>query len=312
MKLALIFPGQGSQYAGMGRSLYERYPAARDIFDRADHCLGFSLSKLCFEGPEVELAKTINAQPAILTTSVAYLRILQEQGIEPAGAAGHSLGEYTALVAAGSLSFEDAVRLVRQRGRFMQEAVELGRGGMAAVLGLEVSAVQEVCREASARGVVEAVNYNSPGQIVIAGENEALDLACRLAEEKGAKRCVRLPVSAPFHSSLMRPAGDRLTGELARLEVKDPAIPVVTNVSASYVTGAEEIKQALVKQVYSPVLWQGCVEKLIADGFHVFVEVGPGKVLTGLVKKINRKLTTFYMEAEEDPEKILARVKEVI
>mgnify|MGYP001168835836 CR=1 FL=1 len=312
MKLALVFPGQGSQYVGMGRNIYEMYPRAREIFERADARLGINLSGMCFEGPEDELAKTVNAQPAILTVSVAYLQVINELGLKAHAAAGHSLGEYSALVSAGSIDFEDAVQLVRKRGLFMQEAVALGRGGMAAVMGLDVKTVQELCLKASSQGVVEAVNLNCPGQVVIAGENEALDAACSLAREWGAKRCIKLPVSAPFHSSLMRPAGDRLAGELDGLSINDPEIPVVANVSADYVHSRAEIGKALKDQVYSPVLWQESVERLLADDYQVFLEVGPNKVLTGLTRKINRQVTTFCTDTGSELESILLRVKEVI
>jgi [acyl-carrier-protein] S-malonyltransferase len=311
MKLAFLFPGQGSQYLGMGRKIYEDYPQAKKIFDQADSCLGINLSRLCFEGPEEELAKTVNAQPAILTVSIAYLQIINEFGIKPHGVAGHSLGEYSALVASGSLSFEDAVQLVRKRGLFMQEAVALGRGGMAAVMGLDVASVQDICKESSIKGVVEAVNLNSPGQVVIAGENEALDAACNLARERGAKRCIKLPVSAPFHSSLMRPAGKRLARELEKVTVDDPNVPVVVNVSAGYAESGEQIRRALTDQVHSPVRWQESIERMIADGFDTFFEIGPGKVLTGLTRKINRRVTTFSADSDEELESVLLRVKEV-
>ncbi|MCF8010673.1 MAG: ACP S-malonyltransferase [Clostridiales bacterium] len=311
MKTAFLFPGQGSQYVGMGKTLYENYEQARKIFDEANSCLSIDLISLCFEGPEEELAKTVNSQPAILTTSLAYMEVLKENGIMPHGAAGHSLGEYSALVSAGSISFKDAVSLVRKRGEFMQNAVPLGKGGMAAVMGLKAETIQKVCQQASSRGVVEAVNLNCSGQVVIAGEYDALEEACRLAGEKGAKRCVSLPVSAPFHSSLMQPAAEKLAAELEKTDIHDPKLPVVSNVNADYLVSAGEVRKALKDQVCSPVRWQESVEKMIEDDYNVFLEVGPGKVLTGLNRKINRKLTVLNMEIESCMEKVLARVKEV-
>jgi [acyl-carrier-protein] S-malonyltransferase len=311
VKLAFIFPGQGSQYAGMGRQLYECYPAARQIFAEADASLGFTLSRLCFDGPAEELQHTVNAQPAILTVSVACLRVLQEKGVVPDVVAGHSLGEYSALVAAEAMNFAEAVKIVRKRGQFMQEAVPLGTGGMAAVLGLEVPTVQEICQRASGSGVVEAVNLNCPGQVVIAGEMQALELACRLAREAGARRCVPLAVSAPFHSSLMRPAGEKLARELERVTIADPRIPVVANVTADYVTSGEEVKKLLVQQVYNPVRWEESMRRLIADGVQAFVEVGPGTVLCGLLRKINRQVRCWSVQDPESLEKVLACLKEV-
>lgn len=308
MKLAFIFPGQGSQYVGMGREIHDLYPQAREIFEQAAARLGIDICALCFEGPAEELNKTVNAQPAILTVSMAYLRVIDGLGLVPAGACGHSLGEYTALVAAGSLDFSDAVWLVRERGRFMQEAVALGRGGMAAILGLDTQYLDDVCQRASSKGIVEAVNLNCPGQVVLAGENEALEEACSVAREMGAKRCVQLPVSAPFHSSLMRPAGGRLARELAGVKINDPRLPVVANVSASYVHTGEEIRQALVQQVSSPVRWQESIEKMIEDGFGVFFEIGPGRVLAGLNRKINRHCSVFNTDTKKELEDIVASV----
>ncbi|NHM27550.1 ACP S-malonyltransferase [Desulfofundulus sp. TPOSR] len=311
MKLAFIFPGQGSQYVGMGRQMYECFPAARRTFEEADASLGFTLSRLCFEGPAEELQHTVNAQPAILTVSVACLRVLQEKGVVPDVAAGHSLGEYSALVAAGAITFADAVKIVRKRGQFMQEAVPLGAGGMMAVLGLDVPTVQEICRRASDAGVVEAVNLNCPGQVVIAGETQALERACVLAKEAGARRCVPLAVSAPFHSSLMRPAGEKLARELEQVVVADPRFPVVANVTADYVTSKEEVKRLLVQQVYSPVRWEESMRRLIDGGIRAFIEVGPGTVLCGLLRKINRQVNCWSVQDPESLEKVLACLKEV-
>ncbi|AEG15831.1 malonyl CoA-acyl carrier protein transacylase [Desulfofundulus kuznetsovii DSM 6115] len=311
MKLAFIFPGQGSQYVGMGRQMYECFPAARRTFEEADSSLGFTLSRLCFEGPAEELQHTVNAQPAILTVSVACLRVLQEKGVVPDVAAGHSLGEYSALVAAGAMTFADAVKIVRKRGQFMQEAVPLGAGGMMAVLGLDVPTAQEICRRASDAGVVEAVNLNCPGQVVIAGETQALERACVLAKEAGARRCVPLAVSAPFHSSLMRPAGEKLARELEQVVVADPRFPVVANVTADYVTSKEEVKRLLVQQVYSPVRWEESMRRLIDGGIRAFIEVGPGTVLCGLLRKINRQVNCWSVQDPESLEKVLACLKEV-
>jgi [acyl-carrier-protein] S-malonyltransferase len=290
----------------MGRDFYDHDHRARAIFQLADEVLGIELSKLCFEGSAEELQKTEYAQPAILTVSVVCLEMLRQSGLRPVAAAGHSLGEYAALVAAGSLAFTDAVRLVRQRGRFMQEAVPLGLGGMVAVLGLDGPDVVNVCRQARSVGIVEAANLNCPGQVVIAGELKALEQAAKLAREAGARRCLDLPVSAPFHSSMMQPAGLRLAEELAGVPVADPQIKVIANVSADYVNSALAIKTNLVAQVSSPVRWEELVRRLLADNLTTFVEVGPGKVLTGLIRKIDKNVVTCNVEDRGSLECVLA------
>lgn len=310
--LAYIFPGQGSQFVGMGKDLYDKYDYVREVFDTADRALGFSLSGLIFEGPAEELQKTVNAQPAILTASIAFYEVIRRAGVRPGAVAGHSLGEYSALVAAGSLKFSDAVRLVRLRGQFMQEAVPLGQGGMMAVLGLAPEEVEEGCRRAANVGIVEAANFNCPGQVVVAGENKALKRAQEIFKEMGARRCILLQVSAPFHSSMMAPAGEKLVAELARVEISDPAVPVVANITADYVYTARQVRDALVRQVSGPVLWEQSMRRLLADGCNLFVEVGPGQVLTGLLKKISRHTQSVNFQSEVEPEKVIARLKEAV
>lgn len=311
MRAAFIFPGQGSQYAGMGHEFYLRYPEARAVFEQADEALGFSLSSLCFKGPAEELNQTVNTQPAVLTTSLACLAVFRQAGFEPAAVAGHSLGEYTALVVAGSLSCSDAVRLVRKRGRYMQEAVPIGQGGMAAVMGLSPTELKEICRQASTAGVVEAVNFNCPGQVVIAGETAALQEALALAKKAGARRCIMLPVSAPFHSSLMKSAGEKLAADLASVLISSPVVPVVANVSADFVRDADEVRDALVRQVYNPVRWEESIMRLVDAGIKAFIEVGPGRVLSGLVKKICREALVLNVENQESLEEVLALAGEV-
>jgi [acyl-carrier-protein] S-malonyltransferase len=281
-KVAFVFPGQGSQKVGMGREAYEASDAARAAFDEADEALGESLSQLCFEGPEEDLKLTANTQPAVLTTSVALLRALDEPFDV---VAGHSLGEYSAHVAAGTLELADAVKLVRKRGQYMQEAVPYGEGAMAAILKADRGLVERVCAEVP--GVVEAVNYNSPQQIVIAGETEAVGAAGVKLKAAGA-RASTLPVSAPFHSSLMRPAEHRLGEDIERIEFRDPSVPVYVNVDAAPVTEAARAKKALVRQVSRPVRWEQSVRRMIEDGVSLFVEVGPGRVLSGLLARIDK------------------------
>ncbi|MEG6615281.1 ACP S-malonyltransferase [Peptococcaceae bacterium 1198_IL3148] len=312
MSLVFVFPGQGSQYVGMGKELCANYSVAREIFEQANEVLGFDLTQMCFAGPADELNQTANTQPALLTTSVAVMKVLEANGIEAKAAAGHSLGEYSALVCAGALKFTDAVKLVQLRGKYMQEAAPQGAGGMAAILGLDGAAVNDVCLRAAANGhTVEAVNYNCPGQVVIAGTQSGLEAAMALAKEAGARRCVPLAVSGPFHSSLMRPASDRLAKELEQITISDPQLPVLSNVTADYVQRASEIKQKLIEQVFNPVRWEESVQRLAADGYNLAVEVGPGKVLSGLIKKTTKSINTLNVEDQGSLEKVLAHMKEV-
>ena len=288
MKTAFIFPGQGAQYAGMGRELFDNYPEAREVFEEADRVLGFSLSSLCFNGPEEDLKITENTQPAILTVSIAAYRLLQSKGLQPAVVAGHSLGEYSALVASGVLEFSDAVALVRRRGRYMQEAVPAGAGAMAALLGIELPTVLSVCERAAQGQVVAPANLNSQTQIVIAGHQEAVERAISLSKESGAKRAILLQVSAPFHCSLLRPAEERLGPELDACAFAEPRCAVVTNVDAQPVTNGAEARDALKRQVSRPVRWQESVQSMLNDGVNTFVELGPGKVLCGLVRAADK------------------------
>src|SRR3990172_3668449 len=307
-KLALVFPGQGSQQVGMGKAIAEERPEARQVFEEADGALGFPLSRLCFEGPEEELKLTENTQPAILTTSVALYRALASQGVEPDFVAGHSLGEYSALVAAGALRLEDAVVLVRNRGRYMQEAVPVGEGAMAAILGLGLAEVQEVCSQASDGEVVEPANLNAPGQTVVAGHAAAVQRASAAAKERGAKRVIPLSVSAPFHCRLMRPAQHRLERDLANVTVSDLRVPLVSNVDAAWVRTGAEAADALVRQVASPVRWGESVRRLVDEGVDQFVEVGPGKVLSGLVRKIAENVRVASIEDPSGLRRLLAEV----
>jgi [acyl-carrier-protein] S-malonyltransferase len=291
MAIAFIFPGQGAQAPGMGRELAETSPAARAVFEEADAALGFALSRLCFEGPAEELQLTENTQPAILTVSVAALRAGEAEGLpRPDFVAGHSLGEYSALVAAGALTLTDAVRVVRRRGRYMQEAVPVGAGAMAAVLGSDLKTVEAVCREAAAGGeVCSPANLNSPEQIVIAGTAAAVERALPLLKERGAKRAVMLKVSAPFHCALMLPAQQRLASDLEEIEFRDLVVPLVSNVDAAPLTEGARAKESLVRQVSAPVRWRETIDLLVARGVDTFVEVGPGKVLSGLVRQTARE-----------------------
>lgn len=295
-KVAFVFPGQASQYPGMGKELAEKYAVARAVFDEADQALGFSVSKMCFDGTEEDLKQTANTQPAILTCSVAVFRVAAENGLQPDFVAGHSLGEYSALVAAGALKFADAVQLVRKRGTYMQEAVPAGEGAMAAILGLSPAVVADACKRAAEHEVCSPANLNSPEQTVISGHASAVKRAVEIASQLGAKRAVILPVSAPFHSVLMMPAQEKLEKDLAKAEFADLPWPLVTNVDADTETKGSEARDALVRQVTMPVRWNESVRALIDEGVNTFVEVGPGRVLTGLLRQIERSVAALNIE----------------
>jgi [acyl-carrier-protein] S-malonyltransferase len=309
--IAFVFPGQGSQKVGMGRALADGHPECRAVFDEADRALGEPLSTLCFEGPDERLVLTENTQPAILTVSVAAWRLLDSRGIRPDIVAGHSLGEYSAHVAAGTLAFADAVRTVRRRGRYMQEAVPVGTGAMAAILGLDRDDVAAACADAAEGDVVAPANLNAPGQVVIAGTAAAVARAGAGAKARGAKRVIPLSVSAPFHCALMRPAEQRLAPELRALAVSAPRVPVVANVDAAPKVDAASAVEALIRQISAPVLWEDVVARLASEGVRAYVEVGPGTVLSGLIRKIHRDARVAHLETPADLEAVERLVQDV-
>ncbi|MFB6466605.1 ACP S-malonyltransferase [Cytobacillus sp. Hz8] len=312
-KLAFLFPGQGSQIVGMGKELAETNELAKAIFKKADERLEDPLTSVIFEGPQDKLTLTTNAQPALLTTSVAILTMFEEASIRPDYVAGHSLGEYSALVAAGAISFEDGVYAVRKRGEFMEEAVPNGEGTMAAVLGLDREKLREVTEEITNNGdSVQLANINCPGQIVISGTRKGIELAGVKAKEAGAKRVLPLEVSGPFHSSLMKPAAEKLSVVLDEIAIQDAKIPVIANVAAQEMTHSEDIKEKLIQQLFSPVLWEDSVQKMISLGVDTFIEIGPGKVLSGLVKKIDRSVKTYAVSDEVTFQSVLEALKEEI
>ncbi|MDF2725129.1 MAG: malonyl CoA-ACP transacylase [Paenibacillus sp.] len=311
-RIAFVFPGQGAQAVGMGKDFYDHHAGAKSFFDRADQALGIRLSDLIFNGPEEDLKKTTNTQPALLATSVAILEAVKELGIEPDFVAGHSLGEYCALVAAQVMSFEDAVRTVRARGEYMEQAVPGGKGGMAAVLGADRAKLSELCDAVTAEvGVVEMANVNCPGQIVVSGSVEGVQAIVERGKEAGAKRVIPLEVSGPFHSSLMQPAADRLAAKLDDVAMNDAAVPVVANVTADSVIEAGQIRRLLVDQVVSPVLWEDSVAWMIAQGVDTFVEIGSGSVLAGLIKKVDKQVTVYSINSREALDKFAAELNAV-
>lgn len=304
-KTAFLFAGQGAQAVGMGKELCESFPCASKAFDEATKALGFDVKEMIFNGDEETLMITENTQPTIVTMSIAALRVLEEKGIKADVVAGLSLGEYCAHIASGSLKFDDALRLVKKRGKYMQEEVPVGKGAMAAIIALDASSVEECCKEASKVGICSPANFNCPGQIVVSGEVAAVDKCCEIAKEKGAKRALKLPVSAPFHCAMLVGAGEKLAKELENVEISDMLIPVITNVTADYVKSKDDIKPLLIKQVSSSVRWEQTIRRMIEDGVDTFIEVGPGKALSGFVKKISKDVKVFNVEDVASLEKTL-------
>ena len=304
MKIAFLFSGQGAQAIGMGKELCENFPEADAVFNSATDALEFDIKDMIFNGDSDTLMITENTQPAILTMSVAALKVVETLGIKPDVVAGLSLGEYTAHVAAGSMNFEDAVKLVKKRGKYMQEEVPVGVGGMAAIIGLDEGAVREVCEIASQKGIAEPANFNCPGQITVAGEKEAVEYACEIAKEKGAKRAMMLAVSAPFHCSMLKGAGEKLAKELENVQVGELSVPLITNVTGDYVKSGSEIKDLLIRQVSSSVMFEASLKRMLDDGVDTFIEIGPGKALSGFVKKITKDVNIYNVEDMASLEKL--------
>ena len=299
MKIAFIFPGQGSQYVGMAKEFIENFKESKEVFDIASAALGFDLAQACVHGPSETLNRTENTQPAILAASIAILRPLERRGLSAEAAAGHSLGEYTAITAAGGFALKDAIALVQKRGRYMQEAMPEGAGLMAAILGMDRAGLEKTCLEAAKNGIVAPANYNSPGQIVIAGEKKAVEKAMEMAKAAGAKKVVPLMVSVPSHCSLMKQAGERLARDLDTVTINDLRIPIMNNADAKFLRTAAELKPSLVRQISSPLYWEDSINLLAADGYDTFIEVGPGKVLSGLVKRIARDAKVLNVEDQK-------------